>query len=84
MTPLLLIFALRAKALDIIDFFRNFSVEVVGVGDICSFAQLDIRNHGNPQVRADASVVGKALMLWLLCEGCPSPCSTHLTCQSVC
>lgn len=51
MTPFLLIFALRARALDIIDFFRNFSVEVVGVGDICSFAQLDIRNHGNPQVR---------------------------------
>ncbi|XP_044278444.1 autophagy-related protein 9B isoform X2 [Varanus komodoensis] len=48
-TPFLLIFALRARALDIIDFFRNFSVEVVGVGDICSFAQLDIRNHGNPQ-----------------------------------
>ncbi|XP_075603128.1 autophagy-related protein 9B isoform X2 [Balearica regulorum gibbericeps] len=22
---------------------------VVGVGDICSFAQLDVRNHGNPQ-----------------------------------
>lgn len=59
-TPLLLIFALRAKALDIIDFFRNFSVEVVGVGDICSFAQLDIRNHGNPQWlsqgRTEASV----------------------------
>uniref|UniRef100_H9GDM9 Autophagy-related protein 9 n=1 Tax=Anolis carolinensis TaxID=28377 RepID=H9GDM9_ANOCA len=48
-TPFLLIFPLRARALDIIDFFRNFSVEVVGVGDICSFAQLDIRNHGNPQ-----------------------------------
>ncbi|NWH58296.1 ATG9A protein, partial [Geococcyx californianus] len=48
-TPLILIFALPARALDIIDFFRNFTVEVVGVGDICSFAQLDIRNHGNPQ-----------------------------------
>ncbi|KAI6075556.1 Autophagy-related protein 9B [Aix galericulata] len=49
LTPLILIFALPARALDIIDFFRNFTVEVVGVGDICSFAQLDIRNHGNPQ-----------------------------------
>nr|XP_060638781.1 autophagy-related protein 9B isoform X1 [Anolis sagrei ordinatus]XP_060638782.1 autophagy-related protein 9B isoform X1 [Anolis sagrei ordinatus] len=60
-TPFLLIFPLRARALDIIDFFRNFSVEVVGVGDICSFAQLDIRNHGNPQWlsqgRAEVSVV---------------------------
>nr|XP_034986050.1 autophagy-related protein 9B isoform X2 [Zootoca vivipara] len=63
-TPFLLIFALRAKALDIIDFFRNFSVEVVGVGDICSFAQLDIRNHGNPQWlsqgRTEASVYQQA------------------------
>ncbi|KAL8164741.1 UNVERIFIED_CONTAM: Autophagy- protein 9A, partial [Gekko kuhli] len=63
-TPFLLIFALRARALDIIDFFRNFSVEVVGVGDICSFAQLDIRNHGNPQWlsqgRTEASVYQQA------------------------
>lgn len=56
-TPFLLIFPLRAKALEIIDFFRNFSVEVVGVGDICSFAQLDIRNHGNPQVREGKGAV---------------------------
>ncbi|XP_060549698.1 autophagy-related protein 9B isoform X2 [Pantherophis guttatus] len=63
-TPFLLIFALRAKALEIVDFFRNFSVEVVGVGDICSFAQLDIRNHGNPQWlsqgRTEASVYQQA------------------------
>ncbi|NXW11864.1 ATG9A protein, partial [Fregetta grallaria] len=50
LTPLILIFALPTRALDIVDFFRNFTVEVVGVGDICSFAQLDVRNHGNPQV----------------------------------
>ncbi|KAM3823288.1 autophagy-related protein 9A-like isoform 1-T1 [Vipera latastei] len=63
-TPFLLIFPLRAKALEIVDFFRNFSVEVVGVGDICSFAQLDIRNHGNPQWlsqgRTEASVYQQA------------------------
>ncbi|XP_040211350.1 autophagy-related protein 9B [Rana temporaria] len=48
-TPFILIFSLRHKSLEIIDFFRNFSVEVVGVGDICSFAQMDIRKHGHPQ-----------------------------------
>ncbi|XP_075436556.1 autophagy-related protein 9A-like [Ascaphus truei] len=48
-TPFILIFSLRHKSLEIIDFFRNFSVEVVGVGDICSFAQMDVRKHGNPQ-----------------------------------
>lgn len=50
-TPFILIFLLRNKSLEIIDFFRNFTVEVVGVGDICSFAQMDIRRHGNPTVR---------------------------------
>ena len=29
-----------APHLEIIDFFRNFTVEVVGVGDTCSFAQM--------------------------------------------
>ncbi|RMB90428.1 hypothetical protein DUI87_33169 [Hirundo rustica rustica] len=48
-TPLILIFAFPRRALDIVDFFRNFTVEVAGVGDICSFAQLDVRHHGNPQ-----------------------------------
>ncbi|XP_037642719.1 autophagy-related protein 9B [Sebastes umbrosus] len=47
-TPFILIFHLRNKSLEIIDFFRNFTVDVVGVGDICSFAQMDIRRHGNP------------------------------------
>lgn len=52
MTPFLLCFSIRYKALDIVDFFRNFTVEVVGVGDVCSFAQMDVRKHGNPEVRA--------------------------------
>ncbi|NWJ00771.1 ATG9A protein, partial [Crypturellus undulatus] len=63
-TPLILIFALPAHALDIIDFFRNFTVEVVGVGDICSFAQLDVRHHGHPQwlsaAHTEASVYQQA------------------------
>lgn len=48
-TPIVLCFYLRHKALDIVDFYRNFTLEVVGVGDVCSFAQMDIRKHGNPQ-----------------------------------
>lgn len=39
---------MRPKAQEIVDFFRNFTVEVVGVGDVCSFAQMDVRRHGNP------------------------------------
>lgn len=52
-TPLILIFRLRFKALDIVDFYRNFTVEVVGVGDVCSFAQMDIRKHGSPTWQPD-------------------------------
>lgn len=48
-TPFILYFALRPKALEIVDFLRQFTVEVVGVGDVCSFAQLDLQKHGQPQ-----------------------------------
>ncbi|XP_031789618.1 autophagy-related protein 9 isoform X1 [Nasonia vitripennis] len=48
LTPYILCFHLRYKALDIVDFYRNFTIEVTGVGDICSFAQMDVRKHGNP------------------------------------
>ncbi|XP_063224010.1 autophagy-related protein 9A [Bacillus rossius redtenbacheri] len=47
-TPFILCFIVRHRALDIVDFYRNFTVEVVGVGDVCSFAQMDVRRHGNP------------------------------------
>nr|QNO58549.1 autophagy-related protein 9 [Heortia vitessoides] len=44
----LVLFSLRSRALDIVDFYRNFTVSVLGIGDVCSFAQLDIRRHGHP------------------------------------
>ncbi|XP_032455508.1 autophagy-related protein 9A-like [Nasonia vitripennis] len=47
-TPYILCFHLRPKALDIVDFYRNFTIELAGVGDVCSFAQMDVRKHGNP------------------------------------
>ena len=47
-TPIILYFHLRYKSLEIVDFYRNFTVEVIGVGDVCSFAQMDVRKHGNP------------------------------------
>jgi len=47
-TPLVLIFGLSHKTQEIVDFFRNFTVDVVGVGDVCSFAQMDVRKHGHP------------------------------------
>lgn len=48
LTPFILLFWLRPRASKIVDFLRNFTVEVVGVGDVCSFSQMDTRRHGNP------------------------------------
>jgi autophagy-related protein 9 len=52
-TPFLLLFWLRPRSADIVDFFRNFTVDVVGVGDVCSFSQMDTQRHGNTKVRVD-------------------------------
>ncbi|CAF3419510.1 unnamed protein product [Rotaria sp. Silwood1] len=46
-TPIVLCFQLRRKSLQIIDFLRNYTIDVQGVGDVCSFAQLDVGKHGD-------------------------------------
>lgn len=56
-TPFILLFYIRPKALDYVDFFRNFTVSVVGVGDVCSFAQMDVRKHGNPEWQPTHSTI---------------------------
>jgi autophagy-related protein 9 len=48
-TPFVLLFWLRPRSYRFVDFLRNFTVEVQGVGDVCSFAQMDTRRHGNPK-----------------------------------
>ena len=47
-TPFMLMFKIRHKSQEIVDFYRNFTVEVTGVGDVCSFALMDIRRHAHP------------------------------------
>lgn len=54
-TPFALLWSFRPRALDLVDFFRNFTVSVVGVGDVCSFAQMDVRKHGNPDWQLNQS-----------------------------
>uniref|UniRef100_A0A8C5LBN8 Autophagy-related protein 9 n=1 Tax=Jaculus jaculus TaxID=51337 RepID=A0A8C5LBN8_JACJA len=49
LTPLFLLFWFHPRALEIIDFFHHFTVDVAGVGDICSFALMDVKRHGHPQ-----------------------------------
>ncbi|KAL5962805.1 Autophagy-related protein 9A [Taenia solium] len=47
--PLIMLFYVPRRCLDIVDFMRNFTTELDGVGDVCSFAQLDIPRHGDPE-----------------------------------
>lgn len=51
-TPFVLFFWLRPKAIDIVDFYRNYTAEVVGVGDVCAFSMMNLRKNGNPAWRS--------------------------------
>jgi hypothetical protein len=42
-TPYVLIFKLRYRAHEIIDFFRQNTTDIQGVGDVCKLAQLDLK-----------------------------------------
>jgi len=48
LTPLILLLWVRPRAGEFIDFFHNFTVSVEGIGDVCSFATLDVKKHGDP------------------------------------
>jgi autophagy-related protein 9 len=50
LTPLILWFSLPPCAAAIVDFFREFTVHVEGVGYVCSFAVFDFKRHGNVKV----------------------------------
>ena len=54
-TPFQLLFVFRPKALEIVKFFRSFTVSVRGVGNVCSFAQMDVRKHGNAEWQTNIS-----------------------------
>lgn len=69
-TPLILIFKVRHSSLEIVDFYRNFTVDVSGVGDVCSFAQMNIRKHGNKKVCGTEASSCCGYTLVLLCDSC--------------
>lgn len=57
-TPFVLLFWLRPRTSEFIDFFRKFTVEVPGLGDVCSFAQMDVQKHGDPHWQPTAASRG--------------------------
>jgi autophagy-related protein 9 len=51
-TPLALWFSLPSCSEQIVDFFREFTVQVDGLGYVCSFSLFDFERHGNPKYGA--------------------------------
>ncbi|WOG81745.1 hypothetical protein DCAR_0100896 [Daucus carota subsp. sativus] len=47
LTPYLLIFIVPERVDDILQFIDDFTVDVEGVGHVCSFSAFDFQNHGN-------------------------------------
>ncbi|KAG0369691.1 autophagy protein atg9 [Gamsiella multidivaricata] len=61
LTPLILCFSLPSSSERLIDFFREFTVHVDGVGYVCSFAVFDFKRHGNVKVIMVKSEKGKCI-----------------------
>ncbi|CAG0917091.1 unnamed protein product [Notodromas monacha] len=57
-TPFILFFIIRPQSQVVVDFLRNFTVDIVGVGDVCSFAQMDVKRHGSPTWKVGESEEG--------------------------
>ncbi|KAI0263381.1 autophagy protein Apg9-domain-containing protein [Gloeopeniophorella convolvens] len=62
LTPFILWFALPPCAPALVDFFREFTVHVDGLGYVCSFAVFDFQRHGNVKFGAPTQVADAHLM----------------------
>ncbi|KAH1108256.1 hypothetical protein J1N35_012024 [Gossypium stocksii] len=47
LTPFLLLFVVPKRVDDILQFIADFTVDIEGVGHVCSFSAFDFQNHGN-------------------------------------
>ncbi|TPX75314.1 hypothetical protein CcCBS67573_g03436 [Chytriomyces confervae] len=56
--PFILYYSLPATAESVVDFFRDFTADMEGVGFVCSFAAFDLRGYGNPQYGVPNTVTG--------------------------
>ncbi|XP_054163447.1 autophagy-related protein 9A-like [Oppia nitens] len=62
-TPYILMRHLRPRALEIVDFFHNYTVDITGTGDVCTFAMMNIRENGNPLWKPNISCEQKGVGL---------------------
>ncbi|XP_044493774.1 autophagy-related protein 9-like [Mangifera indica] len=47
LTPILLLFIVPKRLDDILKFIADYTVDIEGVGHVCSFSTFDFQNHGN-------------------------------------
>ena len=52
-SPYILYKHMSNKSFDIVDFFRNCTIEIPSIGDVCSFAMMNIEKNGNPTLRRE-------------------------------
>lgn len=60
-TPYLMIRHLRSRSLEIVDFFRNYTIEILGTGDVCVFSMMNIKENGNPVWQPMISSIHKSI-----------------------
>ncbi|CCD74231.2 Autophagy-related protein 9 [Caenorhabditis elegans] len=48
-TPFVLLFWLRPRCSQLANFFHDYTERVDGLGDVCSFAVMDVGKHGDPK-----------------------------------
>jgi hypothetical protein len=64
-TPFILWYTLPKCSPAIVDFFREFTVHVDGLGYVCSFAVFDFKRHGD--VRVSQSFTSSRRILLITC-----------------
>jgi autophagy-related protein 9 len=52
LTPFILMWTLPTTAANLVDFFREFTIHVDGLGTICSFAEFNFKNDGKVMPRS--------------------------------
>ncbi|CAN1136855.1 Autophagy-related protein 9 [Linum perenne] len=56
LTPLLLLFVVPKRVEDILEFIQDFTVDVEGVGHVCSFSAFEFLKHGNSNYGSPCNV----------------------------
>lgn len=81
MIPYILFFRLRNKSLQIVDFFRNFTTSIDGVGDTCSLAMMDLLKHHDSlwsnSKKLEESIIDLKKSTNLQTDGYPSTIDIH-------